>query len=189
MSIKYAILGLLHYKDMHGYRIKNHIERNFGHMWSINFGQIYPNLRALLEEELVTMKVVATPGEKGPGRKLYSITEKGKLAFNQWLASPPEKNLIMRDPFLMRFIFYGFGDPADALAAIDQQMAIYSEQLDLRRENLSHWQSHDDYVRLMAELGVSFNTMIIEWLEKARQEIAGMDHKQALAPKTGTADS
>lgn len=88
MSIKFAILGLLHYKDMHGYRIKSHIERNFGHMWSINFGQIYPNLRSLLDDELVTMKVVATPGEKGPGRKLYSITDKGKQAFTEWLASP-----------------------------------------------------------------------------------------------------
>ncbi len=189
MSIKYAILGLLHYKDMHGYRIKSHIERNFGHMWSINFGQIYPNLRTLLDEELVTMKVVATPGEKGPGRKLYSITDKGKMAFAQWLAAPPEKNMILRDPFLMRFIFYGFGDPGDALAAIEHQMDIYREQLDLRRENLGHWQSHDDYVRLMAELGVSFNTMIIEWLEKARREIAELEQKQAAAAKTGTADS
>ena len=47
MSIKYAILGLLHYSDMHGYRIKAHIEKNFGHMWSINFGQIYPSLKQL----------------------------------------------------------------------------------------------------------------------------------------------
>ena len=45
--IKYAILGLLHYTDMHGYRIKEHLERNFGHMWSINYGQIYPNLKQL----------------------------------------------------------------------------------------------------------------------------------------------
>lgn len=175
MSIKYAILGLLHYKDMHGYRIKSHIERNFGHMWSINFGQIYPNLRSLLDEGLVTMKAVDTPGEKGPGRKLYSITEEGKQAFAQWLAAPPEGNTILRDPFLMRFIFYGFGAPADALKAIDHQLVVYTGQLAQRQDNLSRWRSHDQYVRLMAELGVSFNTMVIQWLENARAEIEAMD--------------
>jgi DNA-binding PadR family transcriptional regulator len=45
MSVRYAILGLLHYRNMHGYEIKRHIERHFGHMWTINYGQIYPNLR------------------------------------------------------------------------------------------------------------------------------------------------
>ena len=82
MAIKFSILGLLHYKDMHGYQIKKHIEAHFGHMWSINFGQIYPNLKALLEEELVTMRLEPNHGEKGPDRKLYSITDKGKRSLS-----------------------------------------------------------------------------------------------------------
>ena len=52
MAVKYAILGLLHYRDMHGYQIKKHIEQNFGFMWSINYGQIYPNLRSLADDGL-----------------------------------------------------------------------------------------------------------------------------------------
>ena len=55
MALKYSILGLLHYRDMHGYQIKKHIENHFGHMWTINYGQIYPNLKKLKEEGLVTM--------------------------------------------------------------------------------------------------------------------------------------
>ncbi len=39
MSIKFAILGLLQYKNMHGYRIKKLIERDFGFMWTVNYGQ------------------------------------------------------------------------------------------------------------------------------------------------------
>ena len=62
MSIKYAILGLLNYSDMHGYRIKEHIEKNFSHMWSINFGQIYPSLKELKDEGLVRMLGV-TPSD------------------------------------------------------------------------------------------------------------------------------
>ncbi|MBN2077576.1 MAG: PadR family transcriptional regulator, partial [Spirochaetes bacterium] len=40
---------------MHGYQIKTHIERNFGHMWSINFGQVYPSLKSLEKEGLIDM--------------------------------------------------------------------------------------------------------------------------------------
>ena len=47
MSAELCSLGLLQYRDMHGYRIKEHLENNFGHMWSVNFGQIYPILKDL----------------------------------------------------------------------------------------------------------------------------------------------
>ena len=56
MAIKHAILGLLHYGDMHGYRIKNHLETNFGHMWTVNFGQIYPALKEMLGDGLVMVE-------------------------------------------------------------------------------------------------------------------------------------
>lgn len=85
MSLKYSILGLLHYEDMHGYRIKEHIEKNFNHMWSVNFGQIYPNLKKLEQEGLVTMGKAVQNGLKGPPKKLYTLTPAGRDAFQQWL--------------------------------------------------------------------------------------------------------
>jgi DNA-binding PadR family transcriptional regulator len=174
MSIKYAILGLLHYKDMHGYKIKAHIERNFGHMWSINYGQIYPNLKRLEEEGLVTK--VDVPQADAPDRKLYSITQKGVEAFSRWLHDSPERQMLLRDPFLLRFVFFGFGDKERALKMIDEQIQSYQRQMEKRRVNLRRWASHDIYVRLMAELGVSLNEVMLSWLFRARKEIeAGKD--------------
>ncbi|RJP83212.1 MAG: PadR family transcriptional regulator [Desulfobacteraceae bacterium] len=171
MGIKYTILGLLQYKDMHGYRIKEHIERNFGHMWSINYGQIYPNLKKLEEEGLITMKEVVQNDEKGPPRKLYSITQKGREEFVRWLESSPEKSMILRDPFLMRFVFFGFGDPDRALELIDEQISVYQEQLGRRQANLQRWKHGSIFVNLIAELGTDMNQMILDWLEKARKEL------------------
>ena len=91
MSIKYAILGLLNYSDMHGYRIKEHIEKNFGHMWSINFGQIYPGLKELEEKKFIKMLEVAPSENGGPQKKLYSITKKGTDEFSRWLTEAPEE--------------------------------------------------------------------------------------------------
>ncbi len=169
MSIKYAILGLLHYKDMHGYRIKAHIERNFGNMWSINYGQIYPNLKKMEEEGLVTKKDVPQTG--APDRKLYALTKEGREAFTDWLFSPPERGLLMRDPFILRFIFFGFGDKKASLKLIDEQIENYKVQYEERKRNVIRWKDYDVYVRLVAELGLSFNEMVLNWLHHARKEI------------------
>lgn len=175
MSLKYSILGLLHYRDLHGYRIKEVLEQNFGHMWTINFGQIYPNLKKMLEEELITVEEQNRVGEKGPPRKLYSITEKGRRVFTDWLSSSPEKAMLLRDPFLMRFVFFGFGKREDALAIIEEQISQYQAQLAFREQNLQKWQQNDIYVNLMAELGVRMNQMFLEWLESARKRILESD--------------
>ena len=171
MSLKYSILGLLHYRDMHGYQIKKTIENQFGHMWTINYGQIYPNLKKLKDEGLVTMIEEANQGEKGPSRKMYSITDKGSRIFLEWLESLPEKSMLLRDPFLMRFVFFGFVDKKRSIEIVEEQINLYNTQMKKRRENLERLQHHDIYVRLMAELGVRMNEMFLEWLERSRKEI------------------
>ncbi len=170
MSVKYAILGLLHYKDMHGYKIKKHIEQNFGHMWTINHGQIYPALKKMEDEGLVTVTRVDQEGR--PSRKVYSISEKGMHTFRSWLESDPEKNMLLRDPFLTRFVFFGFGSKERALEIIGEQIKLYEKYLKKRQDNLVRWQRQDIYVRLIAELGVRLNEMFLSWLRYAYHEIS-----------------
>jgi DNA-binding PadR family transcriptional regulator len=169
MSVKYAILGLLHYKDMHGYRIKEVIENEFGFMWSINYGQIYPNLKQLEQEGLVTKVDVAQ--KNAPDKKLYSITENGKKAFAGWLNMAPERGMLIRDPFLLKFVFLSFGDEIRSLEIIEEQIRIYTADLSSRRHRYSNRQSETAHVRLMRELGISLNEMMLAWLERAKAEI------------------
>lgn len=170
MILKYAILGLLHYRNMHGYRIKNHIESNFGYMWSVNYGQIYPILKKMQQEGLVSMVEVLQ--DNAPSKKLYSITPKGREEFARWLASEPEKLMILRDPFLLRFTFFGFGDADRALDLLDKRIELVDQELARRKENLPRWRNENIYVRLLSELGVSLNITMLEWMRHAREEIA-----------------
>jgi PadR family transcriptional regulator, regulatory protein AphA len=171
VSIKYAILGLLNYSDMHGYRIKEHIEKNFGHMWSINFGQIYPNLKELESDGFINMLEATASENGGPQKKLYSITKRGINEFTRWLAESPRKPMLIRDPFLLKFAFFGFGDDEQALKIMDQQIAIFEAQLERRQINRQRWERQGIYVRLLSELGESQNKMYLEWLRHARTEI------------------
>ncbi len=185
LAVKHTILGLLNYKDMHGYRIKEHIEKNFGHMWSINHGQIYQSLKKMQGEGLVTMVELAPSDNGGPHKKLYSITDEGKGEFARWLASDPEGQMLLRDPFLTRFVFFGFGDRARALEIIQGQIEIYEEQLARRRDNVTRRKRQGNYVGLVADLGLTFNEMYLEWLKRAYTEINESD--DAAWEATGTA--
>lgn len=180
MSIKYAILGLLNYTDMHGYRIKEHIEKNFGHMWSINFGQIYPNLKELENEGYITMRELKPSDDGGPHKKLYSITERGEEELLRWLAQSPERPMLIRDSFLLKFAFFGFGETGKALSIIDEQIELFEEQLVRRKNNHARWEQHGVYVRLLAELGITQNEMYLEWLRRARKEVLESDKKTVL---------
>ena len=79
--------------------------------------------------------------------------------------------MILRDPFLMRFVFFGFGDEKRSLELIDEQIKIYQEHLGRRQANLQRWQDGNIYVRLLAELGANMNQMMLDWLEKSREEL------------------
>ena len=172
MSIKYAVIGLLHYRDMHGYQIKGHIEKNFGQMWTVNYGQVYTTLKTLLEEGLIDLCDVV-PSEVGaPQKKLYSLTEKGRAEFKRWLAASPEKQMLLRDPFLLRFIFFSFGEREDALRIIDEQIGFYENQLGRRQAHLAKWEDKGTYVRQIAELGLEFNELLLKWLVRVRAEIS-----------------
>lgn len=172
MSVRYTILGLLQYKDMHGYRIKELIDSDFGHMWSINHGQIYQTLRKLEEEGLVDMVRVSPSENGGPHKKSYSITDSGREEFARWLSTSPEKPMMIRDPFLTRFVFFDFGEKGDALRIIDEQIEYYEEQLRNREGHMPRRARQGPYVKLMSELGLSFNDMFIEWLRRARDELS-----------------
>jgi len=183
VSIKYAILGLLQFKDMHGYRLKKLIERDFGFMWTVNYGQIYPALKEMLDQGLVTMSIEAKADS--PDRKLYAITPDGQRVFQEWLAAEPERRLLIRDPFLLRFTFFGAGDSDRVLRAIDDKIDYYEEQLGIRKKFIAERQRRDRYVRLATELGIDFNEMMLAWLRRARAEIEQAGDEAAAPRSTG----
>ncbi|PYI52519.1 PadR family transcriptional regulator [Paenibacillus flagellatus] len=54
----YALLGLLAFGPHSGYDVKRRIEQQLSHFWSESYGQIYPNLKKLVEEGLATTNVL-----------------------------------------------------------------------------------------------------------------------------------
>jgi hypothetical protein len=102
---------------------------------------------------------------------MYSITDKGVVEVSRWLAESPDRPMLIRDPFLLKFAFFGFGEDEKTLQIIDEQIEIYKAQLKRRQVNKKRWKRHGIYVSLITELGISQNEMYLEWLHHARAEI------------------
>lgn len=69
------ILAVLADGPRHGYAIAREIERRSAEALSLGEGSLYPALRALEAEGLVTSQWEVQPS--GPARKVYALTESG----------------------------------------------------------------------------------------------------------------
>jgi len=104
MSLKYAILGLLDQQPHYGYEIKQKFEHLMGDLWPVSYGQLYPTLRKLAENNQVTMKTVQ--GKKAVEKNVYSITKEGSEYFKQWLLTKKKKDqLSIKDEFTLSLFF------------------------------------------------------------------------------------
>lgn len=99
---KYAILGVLSMKSGSGYDIKKFCDKEISYFWNENFGHIYPVLRQMEAEEVITKTVEQNEGK--PTRNVYSITPKGWGELTEWLMQPTE-NTPARLELLLKLTF------------------------------------------------------------------------------------
>ncbi len=112
----FAILGFLTHAPMSGYDIKKYVEQSVDNFWNESFGQIYPILRHLNAEGLVT-KTTAGGSGKRP-RHVYAITDKGRDALIEWLHEPTEPPAL-RNELLLKLFFGGEVEKATSRGQID----------------------------------------------------------------------
>ena len=82
-----ALLGLLNRnkRAMYGYEIAKELEAKCRGELPMNQGALYPVLRSLEQQELLSSYV--EPSIAGPARKYYQITAAGRQMLRRWLAA------------------------------------------------------------------------------------------------------
>jgi len=120
----YVILGVISLYPCSGYDIKTELDiGGAGLLSGLNFGSIYPRLKALEHQQLIETYQVPADGRN---KKLHELTAAGWQELAAWLALPPDYPIPMRDELLLRMIFWGAARPDDRATLIDH--------LQLRRE-------------------------------------------------------
>jgi PadR family transcriptional regulator, regulatory protein AphA len=132
--LKFALLGVLNYRPLTGYQLKQFMDNAAGHFWYAQTSQIYRTLDALEKEGLLTSHVEAQ--EERPDRRLYHITEAGRADLKQWLAQPMTEVTSNKDALMVRLYFSAQIEKETVLTQLRLQRALHQQQLKLFRTEI-----------------------------------------------------
>ncbi|MGA2640921.1 MAG: PadR family transcriptional regulator [Spirochaetia bacterium] len=129
-TTRYALLGVLQMTPCSGYDIKKICDMSISHFWSENYGHIYPMLKKLEAEGLVTKESKQTPGR--PPKSVYMITQKGTKDLTDWLLKPVE-NHPMRFELMLKVFFGQNLPPEDVIAKLRSERENHAAKLEAYR--------------------------------------------------------
>lgn len=166
MDVRTICLGILTRGDATGYEIKKLFEDGrFSYFVEASFGSIYPALSRLTDDGLVKVREEAGVGR--PGRKIYSITEKGRRTFVASLNGPlPEDRF--RSPFLFAMMFSDFLDDGRVIAMIDSHIAEIEAKLDQLRCDCGRPCNNRE--AFVCEMGRTIYQAILRFLQDRRNQ-------------------
>lgn len=133
MNTRTLILAILNFEEATGYEIKKmSTEGAYTYFVDISYGSIYPTLSRLESEGMVTVRSEQKAGK--PDRKVYSITDNGRLEFIRALAEPPAADKF-KSEFLLIAINAEIGSIESVAHAIDARIEYIQGELDMISEH------------------------------------------------------
>jgi DNA-binding PadR family transcriptional regulator len=154
MDVKSILLGFLAYQSMTGYELKKYFSISFSFFSGLSYGSIYPALRKMEKEGLITMQVEVQDG--APNRKVYTITDLGRNAFTKALESPFHLER-QKNAFLTRLFFFAhLPQEARKNIATKYLHAVKQVQEELESARPQIETHADRYQHLSFQFGVRF---------------------------------
>jgi len=176
MSLKHGLLGMLNYGSMTGYELDKEFKETLAHFWQALPSQIYRELDTMEQKGwLMSERIVQ---EEKPNKRVYSITDKGKKEFFDWLSSPGadiENATRIKSVFFLRLFFAGETSKEQALALLnsyrEQCLEGISEMSDVDesfKQNETQYNPDEViYWKLIAMHGEMIRKTRLEWVDKA----------------------
>ena len=184
MDIKTLCLGVLTMGDASGYEIKKMFETGpFAYFHHAGFGSIYPALNRLSDEGLVTFTQLTPRGR--PDKKVYSLTEAGRVAFREALAKTPAPDKIRSDSLVLLMFAHLLGE--------DRCRQVYDDYLEGYRRLVDEMLAKDltgapPGRQFVHGFGLSIYRAIVQYMDGHRHLLMDSDATQdpSRPLKTGT---
>lgn len=167
MRVKTLCLGALCLGDATGYDIKKLFESAFNHFHGASFGSIYPSLKQLEQQGLVSLHVEA--GDKHPDRKRYQVTDSGRTAFLEELAGTPASEQL-RSEFMVLLFFAHLLPTATLRQKLDEIEAFYTHEL-AYLESLSGCAGHTSGIDFTIGIGKAVLRTRLTYLHDHRDDL------------------
>lgn len=123
---EYAMLAALAHGPKSGYDLNKWFDRSARHFCTAGYSSVYPALAMFEREGLVVHET--EPSDRGPERKVYSVTGRGREALLGWAAetaSAPE----VRDEQLVKALSYGMLPAEVARGLLGEARTRHQEKL------------------------------------------------------------
>ncbi len=172
MDVKTLCLGVLSRGACSGYEIRKQFEEGpFSHFQEAGFGSIYPALKKLTEETLVTCE--QRPQDSRPDKKVYAITQKGRHALFEAVNRPPGEDKFRSD-FMYMMFFSDLISPADLDRRIAERAVYHKVQLE-QLESCGEFRSPGE--RFVRNFGLAMHRAALAYVEEYGHELIG-EHLQ-----------
>jgi PadR family transcriptional regulator, regulatory protein AphA len=178
MSLPHALLGLIHYKPATGYDLKNTFKQSIHFFWNAALPHIYRTLKQMEGQGWIASTIEHQDGK--PSRKVYQMTEAGRLELRRWLAEPlemPEPRL----PLLVK-VFFGNQMSQDQFRAHLLRwreyhagvLGKYEREADpaIKKYAIKSGGGGDPYYwGLTLDFGRRHARMVVEWCDQALKDL------------------
>lgn len=161
---QYVILGLLTESPLSGYDIKKIIDIRFKFFWQESYGQIYPELKRMMDEGLIESELLVSDRAK----QIYRITDKGYMELREWMHQKPETESIRLEILLKRY-FAGIVNPSVMIEHIQEFSNQHQQELiilNLFKKELESiddpHHNHSDILSVI-DFGIKTNMAYLEW--------------------------
>ncbi len=163
--LELAALGLLLKKPLHGYLLKQQLERFMSGCISVNYGAIYPLLKRLEKQGYIkTFK--KSVENTGSNRQVYQITESGRDRWRQaMLAHPHESWVNSRSRFMIKFFFFSQLEPVERIKLMQSRLMTCQLRLENRESQLVEQDTEDPYQAIALQRHLANLHFEIEWLK------------------------
>jgi DNA-binding PadR family transcriptional regulator len=190
--LELAILGLLEDQELHGYEIRKRLRDELGLFSNISFGSLYPALSRLeraraveaveetgddlggpvpmtgsLSGERAALRARRSAPSRGRrGRKVYRITDEGRLQFAALLANESGAGAEDARSFGLRLAFARYLPPQARLRLLERRRAQLAQRLTETRAAMAAGSRLDPYARSLVEHTTESTERDIAWLDR-----------------------
>lgn len=168
--LEFIILGTLFSQNLSGYDIRKCIENGIGMFYKASYGSVYPILAKLTNKGFVTCNEDSQDGRK---KKIYQITEEGRLSFMEWLQKDESQDSI--EAFMARVFFFDKLPEEVSKKKIQKYeyyLEEYEESLLEQRKKYMDLPNREDYFYKISTLyfGICKLQSMIKWCRVARKK-------------------
>jgi DNA-binding PadR family transcriptional regulator len=126
VTLRSALLALLSSGPLTGYDLVKQFRSSVGHVWHAPDSQIYPELRKMHSEGLLSSQPVPW-GTRGATKTEYALTPAGEAALRHW-QSQPLTYVQDRNPARLKAAYFEWAPTGAAAAQLQAHIAHYEEQ-------------------------------------------------------------